>query len=115
MLRKQSISLKNSEKLNLISNFSTMISAGIPILETVDSLLEDSKGNTRKLLLIIREDLLQGNHLYSSFSKFPNIFDKVTINVIRASEVAGTLDATLKDLKVQIEKQIEFNATSVDI
>ena len=108
MLKKE-ISLKGSDKLGLLSNFSTMITAGIPILETVDSLLEDSKGNTRKVLLVIREDILQGNHLYTSFAKFPNVFDKVTINVIRASEEAGTLDVTLKDIKVQIEKQMEFN------
>jgi len=106
---KKELSLKGSDKLNLLSNFSTMISSGIPILETVDSLLEDSKGNTRKVLLVIREDILQGNHLYSSFSKFPNVFDKVTVNVVRASEEAGTLDVTLLDIKDQIEKQMEFN------
>lgn len=109
MLRKHQISIKNAEKLGFLSNLSTMISSGIPILESIDSLLEDSKGNTRKLLTVIREDLLQGNHLYTSFSKFPNIFDKVTINVIRASEEAGTLDITLIDLRHQYEKQMEFN------
>src|SRR3990167_3865787 len=108
MLNKE-ITLKNTDKLNLLSNFSTMITAGIPILETVDSLLEDSKGNTKKVLEIIREDILQGNHLYASFSKFPNIFDKVTVNVLRASEEAGKLDVTLLDLKAQIQKEIELN------
>src|SRR5689334_17165681 len=107
-MNNKDLTLKNSDKLSLLSNFSTMISAGIPILETVDSLLEDSKGNVRKLLEIIKEDILQGNHLYSTFAKFPNIFDKVTVNVIRASEEAGTLDVTLKDIKVQIEKELEF-------
>lgn len=105
----QGYSIKSSEKLSLLSNFSTMISAGIPILETIESLLEDSKGNTRKILEIMREDMLQGNHLYSTFSKFPEVFDKVTVSVIRASEEAGTLDTTLKDLRLQIEKEIEFN------
>jgi len=105
---KRGLSLKNSEKLALLSNFSTMISAGIPILETIDSLLEDSKGNTRKILLVIKEDILQGNHLYSTFSKFPDVFNKVTVNVIRAAEEAGTLDVTLRDIKVQIERDMEF-------
>lgn len=106
---KRKVSLKGAEKLSLLSNFSTMITAGIPILETVDSLLEDSKGNTRKVLLVIREDILQGNHLYSSLAKFPDVFDKVTINVIRAAEEAGTLDVTLMDIKEQIEREMEFN------
>jgi type II secretory pathway component PulF len=105
----EKISIKNHEKLALLSNFSTMITAGIPILETVDSLLEDAKGNPKKLLEIIREDIMQGQHLYASFAKFPNIFDKVTINVLKASEEAGNLDVTLKDLKTQIQKEMQFN------
>ena len=104
----QNITLKSADKLNLLSNLSTMISAGIPILETIDSLLEDSKGNTKKLLLIMREDILQGNHLWTTFEKFPNVFDKVTVNVIRASEEAGTLDQTLNDLHFQIEREMAF-------
>jgi type II secretory pathway component PulF len=85
-----------------------MITAGIPILETIDSLLEDAKGNAKKILEAVREDLIQGKHLYSSFARFPGIFDKVTVNIIKASEEAGTLDVTLKDLKSQIKKDMEF-------
>ena len=103
------ISLSNSDKLGLISNLSTMLTAGIPILETVDSLLDGSKGNTKKILAALREDLVQGKHLYASFVNFPQVFDKVTINIIKASEEAGTLETTLKDLKDQIKKQMEFN------
>lgn len=108
MKKSSKAKLKNSEKLNFLSNLSTMISSGIPILETVDSLLEDSKGGTKKVLEVIREDILQGNHLYASFAKFPDVFDKVTVNVIRASEEAGTLDVTLKDIRAQLEKEMEF-------
>src|SRR5258706_2349285 len=103
------ISLSNNDKLGLISNLSTMLAAGIPILETVDSLLDGSKGNSKKVLAALREDLIQGKHLYLSFSNFPRVFDKVTINIIKASEEAGTLETTLKDLKDQIKKQMEFN------
>lgn len=108
MKNNQHISLSNNEKLALISNLSTMLSAGIPILETVDSLLEDSKGNLKKILEAVRDDLTQGKHLYFSFARFPKLFDKVAINILKASEEAGTLDVTLKDLKASIKKDIEF-------
>lgn len=104
----KSITISNSDKLSLISTLSTMINAGIPILETIDSMLEDSKGNVKKILESIRADLVQGQSLYAAFSKFPSVFDKVTINVIKASEEAGTLDVVLKDLKEQIQKDMEF-------
>jgi len=104
----KNITMSNNEKLSLFSTLSTMISAGIPILEVVDSVLEDSKGNTKKIVESIRDDLIQGKSLSVAFSKFPSVFDKVTINVIKASEEAGTLEVVLKDLKTQLKKDMEF-------
>lgn len=109
LIKTEKISLSGNDKLSLVSNLSTMLTAGIPILETVDSLLEDAKGNQRKLLQIIRDNLMQGKHMYVSFSRFPEIFDKVTVNIVKASEEAGTLDVALKDLKSSIKKDMEFN------
>ncbi len=96
-------------KLTLISNFHTMLASGIPIMETVDSLLEDSKGGQKKLLEQMRLDLGQGQHMYATFEKFPRIFDKVTVNIIKAAEESGTLDTALEDLIHTIKKDIEFN------
>lgn len=107
-MKLEKLSLSQTEKLTLISNFATLLSAGISILEAVDSLLEGTKGNQRKVLETLREDLVQGKHVYQSFSKFPLIFNKVTVNIIKASEEAGRLDETLKDLRQSIKKDGEF-------
>ncbi len=104
----QSLRLSTAEKMGLISNLATMLSAGIPILEVVDSLLEDAKGNQRKFLESLKSDLSQGSHVADAFARFPKIFDKVTVNLIKASEEAGTLDVSLTDLKTSIKKDAEF-------
>ncbi len=104
----KTVTLSNNEKLGFIGTLSTMINAGIPILETIDSLLEDSKGNQKKILEEVKNDLIQGKSLHISFEKFPGVFDKVTVSIIKASEEAGTLDVVLKDLKNQIQKDMEF-------
>lgn len=103
------VTLKTSEKIALISNLSTMLTAGIPILEIVNSLLEDTKGNSKRILEVLKADLTQGNRVHTSFAKFPRVFDRVMISILNASEEAGTLDTTLKDLKVNIQKEVEFN------
>jgi type II secretory pathway component PulF len=108
-MKTQNITLSAKEKMILMSNFSTMLSAGISILEVVDSLLEDAKGNQKKVLESLHAGLMQGKHVYASFAEFPNIFDKVTLNIIKASEEAGTLDVALKDLKGNIKKEMEFS------
>lgn len=104
----KSVSMSNNEKLSFISNMATMYNAGIPILETIESMSEDSKGSTRKILDSIKADLIQGQSISTAFAKFPKVFDKVTVSVVKASEEAGTLDVVLKDIKIQIQKDMEF-------
>ncbi len=104
----EKLSISTAEKIAMMSNFSTMLSAGISIIETIDSLLEDAKGNQKKILQTLREDLIQGKRVFESFAKFPNVFDRVTISVIKAAEEAGSLDTTLKDIRDNIKKENEF-------
>ena len=105
----KNVSISDNEKISLISNLTTMLMAGIPILESVDSLLDDAKGNQHKLLQTLRDDLIQGQPINATFAKFPRIFDKVTVNIVKASEEAGTLDVTLNDIRDNIKKEMEFN------
>lgn len=105
----KNLTLSTNEKIGLISNMYTMLNAGIPILETVESLLDGSKGNQKKILEILKEDLGQGSHIYASFAKFPLVFDKVTVNILKASEEAGKLDETLEDLAINIKRESEFS------
>ncbi len=102
------VTISTADKLTMMSNFSTMLSAGISILEAIDSLLEDSKGNQKKILQMLREDMIQGKRVHDSFARFPNVFDKVTVSIIKAAEESGSLDTTLKDLKNNIQKESEF-------
>ncbi len=108
-MKTENITLSNNDKLGILSDLSTMLSAGIPLLESVNALLEDSKGNQKKLLEALRDDLTQGKHVYFTFSRFPNVFTRVTTNIVKASEEAGTLDVTLKDIKENLKKEIEFS------
>lgn len=108
-MQTQKISLSGSEKIGLVSNLATMLTAGIPILEAVDSLIEDAKGNVKKVLADLAQDLTQGKRVHETFSRFPNVFDKVTISVIKAAEEAGSLEVALADLKSSIRKEMEFN------
>jgi type II secretory pathway component PulF len=105
-----SLRLSGKEKLALVSNLGTMLSSGIPIIEAVDSMLEETKGNLRAILVLLREDLSQGHTVSSSFERSPKAFDPVMINLIKAAEEAGTLDATLKDMVGSIKKEMEFSS-----
>lgn len=101
--------ISEKEKLILLSNIGTMLSAGIPIVETIESILEESKGNQKKILEHVLKDINEGRTLSNSFARFPNSFDPVIINLIGAAEEAGNLETVLGDLTIMIRKEAEFS------
>lgn len=105
----EDISLSDNEKLSIIGNLNTMLKAGISILEAVKSLIEDAKGNEKRFLDVMYDDLIQGNHIHTTLARFPRSFNKVSVSVIKASEQAGTLETALADLAKNIKKEMEFN------
>ncbi|HSE61382.1 MAG TPA: type II secretion system F family protein [Candidatus Saccharimonadales bacterium] len=104
-----SMRLSRKEKLAVISSLATMLNSGISILEAVDTLLEDNKGSSRRLLLLFREALNDGHMLSTAMEKATGVFDPVDINLIRAAEEAGTLDEALHDLTQTIKKDMAFS------
>ncbi len=104
-----SIRISVKEKMQLMGNLSTMLKAGIPILEAVESLLEEAKGGKQKVLQTMKEDLQAGNKINKSLSRYPKSFDKVTVSLIRAAEKAGNLEVTLKDVQQGLQRDMEFS------
>lgn len=101
--------LSSKDKQAMISSLATMLSSGIPILEAVDTLIEDSKGPTRKVLELFRASLSDGHPISHAMQKVPKAFDPVTVNLIEAAEEAGTLEEALHDLSESIKRDMAFN------
>lgn len=108
MANSRTLRMSGDEKIALFSNMSTMLGAGIPIAETVESLLDEAKGAKRIVLTQLRDDLSAGHHVSRTFAQFPKIFDKVTVNLTKAAEESGTLETTLKDVEKNLRKQMEL-------
>jgi type IV pilus assembly protein PilC len=103
------LKISTNDKLSMVSNLATMLNSGIPILETIKSLSDESKGNVKKLLDIVHEDLKEGNTLSNSFSKFPQVFSRININILKSAEQSGSLEDALKDLRQSIRRETEFS------
>lgn len=108
-MRTDSINFKSDEKINLLSNLATMLGSSIPILDAVNTLLDDAKGNLRVFLTTMLEDLTAGKRVNTTFAKFPKSFDRVIVNLIKGAEESGTLETTLRDIKNNIQKEVEFS------
>ncbi|HEV7454477.1 MAG TPA: type II secretion system F family protein [Candidatus Saccharimonadales bacterium] len=104
------IRLRSKEKLMLFSDLSTMLTAGIPILETIESLEHDTKGNLKEVLAELKRALNNGEPLSHAMARFPRAFDAVIINLMRAAESGGTLEETLQDIVKTTKKEIAFSS-----
>lgn len=103
------IRLKTKERLSIFSDLSTMLIAGIPIIEILYSLEADAKGNPKKVLAYMRSSLANGVPLSRALSQMPKAFDAVSVNLIRSAEAGGTLETTLRDIVSATKKEMAFS------
>jgi len=85
--------------------FSTMIGAGLPVLQSLNILVEQTEDKVFKdILAKIRDDICSGANLSDAMSKFPTVFDSLFCNMIKAGELSGALDQILERLATYLEK-----------
>ncbi|MDD5712543.1 MAG: type II secretion system F family protein [Smithellaceae bacterium] len=89
--------------------FSTMINAGLPLIQCLDLLAQQEQNKTfAKVILSIKEDIEGGVSLSDALKKFPNIFDDLFVNLIAAGESGGILDTILQRLSGYLEKAMKL-------
>jgi type IV pilus assembly protein PilC len=85
--------------------FSTMIDAGLPLVQGLTILAEQSENKTFKAILKqITKDVEGGSTLAEAMKKHPKVFDDLFVNLVAAGEVGGILDTILRRLADYIEK-----------
>jgi len=85
--------------------FSTMIDAGLPLVQGLTILAEQSENPTFKAVLKeITKDVEGGSTLAEAMKKHSKIFDTLFVNLVAAGEMGGMLDTILRRLAQFIEK-----------
>jgi len=99
------------ELLQFTKKVSTMIKAGLPILESIMMIRDQTVHMKMKMTAHnIVKDLNSGMNLTDSFKKHPKIFDNIYINMISAGEASGKLDEFLIKLVELLEKNQKIKA-----
>ncbi|MBW1866160.1 MAG: type II secretion system F family protein [Deltaproteobacteria bacterium] len=97
--------VKERDVIIFARQFSTMIDAGLPIIQCLNILYSQQDNKTfQKMLREIKESVESGTTLAESLQKYPKIFDNLFVNMIAAGEAGGILDTILKRLAGYMEK-----------
>ena len=97
--------IKMRDIVILTRQFSTMINAGLPLVQAMTILAEQTQNRT--LSDIMRKvvfDVESGNTVADALGKHPNAFSNLYVNMVAAGEAGGILDTILMRLATFMEK-----------
>ena len=98
--------VKVEDILIFSKQFATMVKAGLPILEVLAMLRDQLESPAiKEIIEDIRKSLEGGVTLSKCFEKYPQYFDNVYVNLIKAGEASGKLDVFLLKIVDSLEKK----------
>ncbi len=101
--------IKEHDKIVLAANLSAMIEAGLPISRALAVAERQAKNpKLKRVLLMIRGDIHKGGTLHAALERFPNVFSKLFVAMVRAGEESGTLDDALTSIASQLESAYQL-------
>ncbi len=97
--------VKGKDIVIFTRQLSTMIDAGLPLVQSLQILAKQQENPTfKKVLIEMHQDVEAGNTFAESMRKHPKVFDNLYTNMIEAGELGGILDTILSRLAVFKEK-----------
>jgi len=90
--------------------FSTMIDAGLPIVQSLSILSKQSTNKVfRRVVGGVKDTVESGGTLAEGMALHPRVFDELFVNMVAAGESSGALDAIFDRLAIHMEKSMKLN------
>ncbi len=93
-----------TEMVMFTRQLATMIDAGLPIVQSLSALSEQTTNkNFKPVLLQLTATIETGEQLSTTLGKYPTVFDRLYVNMVRAGESGGALAEILDRLASYME------------
>ncbi len=99
-----------SDVATFTRQLSTMTTAGLQLTESLTILRTQSRPGMGEIITSIQADVQGGSSLADAVKKYPEVFSRVYVSLIKSGETAGVLDEVLSRLADNLEKQREFGS-----
>jgi len=101
--------VKGQEVIIFTRQLATMVNAGLPLLQSLDILAEQTEDNTFSAIIDeIASDVESGETLSDALKAYRRVFSDLYVSMIRAGEVSGDLDGVLIRLADYMEATAEL-------
>lgn len=93
------------EKILLARNLGAMLSAGLPLARAL-AVIERQTKNAKLMEVVsqVASDVRRGETLHGALGKFPNVFPRLFVAMVRAGEEGGQLSESLSVVSDQMER-----------
>lgn len=100
--------IRPQELMHLSRQLAAFLRAGIPILDAIATLAEESdRAAVRRVLAEIGEDLRTGSTLSEAVDRHPRDFPEFYRGILHSAELTGRLDSVLDQLSTYLERDLE--------
>ena len=101
--------IKDEDYVTFTSQLASMLSAGIPLSASLDTLVEQTENNAlRSATARVVQDVRSGSAFADALRKHPRVFPNLFVNMVAAGEIAGNLEEVLERLSAYMERTAEF-------
>lgn len=98
----------------LTRQLSVLLKAGVPLAESLGALVEQSeRPHLKRILADVKTKVNEGSSLADALSRHPGSFEDLYINMVRAGETAGNLEAVLLRLAEFLDAQSRLRSKVV--
>jgi type IV pilus assembly protein PilC len=100
--------LKQDELMHFSRQLSAFVRAGIPLIEAIEVIEEESDDKAlRQMLAGVRESLITGDTFSGALRQYETLFPKFYVDMVQAAELTGSLDTVLGELARYIKRELE--------
>ena len=95
-----------AELAAITRQFSTLVEAGLPLVEALGALSEQAERPVlSRILAQVRQQVTEGSSLADALAQHPRLFASLYVNMVRAGEASGALHVVLERLADYTENQ----------
>lgn len=100
--------IKREEVMHLSRQIAAFLRAGLPILDAVHAIGEESDNSSiRRMMNAIEDGLRTGERFSECIDRYPKVFPEFYRGIVRSAELTGELDDVLSRLSRYIERDLE--------
>ena len=97
------------EKIFFSKQLSVLLKSGVPLLPALELLIEQSDGRLKDIIIDLKDTIKEGLSLADGLAKYPQVFNSIYIQLVRAGEASGKLEVILERLTQYLIRQAEIS------